>query len=72
MRALLLSLRMDQLDYRISQPDLSILKRAPLGRCLGSRDRCINRATGKAKDMSSVIIAVPTKTMNARQYQYED
>ena len=33
--------------------------------------KTINREAGKANDMSSVIIAVPTKTLSARQYQYE-
>ena len=49
-----------------SQPSFPRLKPFFLGRYLGLRDRYINREAGKAKDMISVIIAVPMKTLNAR------
>ena len=55
----------------ISQPNLPRLKRLFRGRYLGSRDRYINKEAGKAKDISSVTMAVPMKTLKARKHQRE-
>ena len=48
-----------------SQPNFPRLKRLALGRYLGSRDRYMSREAGKAKEMSSVTMAVPMKTLKA-------
>ena len=49
----------------MSHPNLPRLNKVFLGRYRGARRRHMRRAAGKAKEMSSVIIAVPMKTLNA-------
>ena len=49
----------------MSHPNLPRLNRLFLGRYRGARRRHMRRAAGKAKEMSSAIMAEPIKTLNA-------
>lgn len=54
-----------------SHPNFPKLKGLFLGRYLGSRRRHIKRAAGKAKEMSSVSMAVPMNTLKASENEYK-
>ena len=53
-----------------SHPNFPILKGPFLGRYFGSRRRHIKRAAGKAKEMISVSMAVPTNTVKASENKH--